>query len=221
MMLQQLLPTLRSVTYRACLICNRSFSSTTEQLGNSTDGTSSPAETSGNQSTAEILPGKLRIDELRQASPSGRLLDLLAQQSRETSPTSPSKPSLQTGVSTSQQAAPEADLTDVTRIILQAVENCKPLMKVQPVKSGTKIMYVPKVVKPGEQRSLAIRWIVQAANKRRDSAPKEKKKPSLAECLALELLLAYRKQGDARKKRDDMHLQALDNRSNVAGVVTK
>lgn len=39
----------------------------------------------------------------------------------------------------------------------------------------------------------------------------------MAECLALELLLAYRKEGAARQKRDDLHKLALENKANVAG----
>lgn len=54
---------------------------------------------------------------------------------------------------------------------------------------------------------------MDAAHKRKDNS----KGASMAECLALELLLAYRKEGAARQKRDDLHKVALENKSNVAG----
>lgn len=57
------------------------------------------------------------------------------------------------------------------------------------------------------------RWIVNAAHQRKESSPKT----SMAECLALELLMAYRKEGAARQKRDDLHKLALENKANVAG----
>lgn len=72
-------------------------------------------------------------------------------------------------------------------------------------------------------RSLCIanyppcRWIINAANKRKQSS----KATSMAECLALELLLAYRKEGSARAKRDEMHKTALENKSNVSGYSLK
>jgi len=39
----------------------------------------------------------------------------------------------------------------------------------------------------------------------------------MAECLALEILLAYKKEGSARQKRDELHKLALENKANVAG----
>ena len=41
---------------------------------------------------------------------------------------------------------------------------------------------------------------MEAANKRRESSH-----APMAECLALELLLAFRKEGSARQKRERMH----------------
>lgn len=39
----------------------------------------------------------------------------------------------------------------------------------------------------------------------------------MAECLAMELLLAFRKEGSARLKRDELHSKALENKNNVGG----
>ncbi len=146
---------------------------------------------------------------LKKASPSGRLLDLFGQGSQGESAAT-AQPG---GASTQASAGPAPtaeEERDAVKIILQAVENCKPLVKVFPVRTGSKITHVPKVVSPREQRSLAVRWILDATRRRKESS-----RGSMAECLALELLLAYRKQGTARGKRDDMHKVALDNRANI------
>lgn len=59
-------------------------------------------------------------------------------------------------------------------------------------------------------RSLALHWIVKAAEARKKAS-----RGSFAECLALELLMAYQKRGPARQKRDDLHKLALQNRANL------
>ena len=58
---------------------------------------------------------------------------------------------------------------------------------------------------------------MNAAHQRKETSPSS----SMAECLALELLLAYKKEGGARQKRDDLHKLALENKSNVAGYNAK
>lgn len=102
-------------------------------------------------------------------------------------------------------------------LVLQAVENCKPLMKVKSFKKGTKVVNVPRVVPLNEQRSLSVRWILEAAGKRRDSAAPGKRL-SLAECVAIELILASQKKGAAREKRDALHALATENKANLQGV---
>uniref|UniRef100_A0A7S0S0Z5 Small ribosomal subunit protein uS7 domain-containing protein n=1 Tax=Chlamydomonas leiostraca TaxID=1034604 RepID=A0A7S0S0Z5_9CHLO len=99
-------------------------------------------------------------------------------------------------------------------LVLTAVENCKPLMKVMQHKQGTRVVYVPHTVAIAEQRSLAVRWILEAARKRQDSNPAGKR-ASMAECLAIELMLAARKKGSAREKRDALHTLAIENKANL------
>ncbi len=107
----------------------------------------------------------------------------------------------------------------MVRLVLQAVENCKPQLKVKQFKTGNRVSVVPFMVHPNEQRSLAVRWILQAAKKRKEdavaAASSDAIPPSLAECLATELLLAANKQGAARAKRDEMHRLAVENRNNM------
>ena len=62
----------------------------------------------------------------------------------------------QQAASSSSQEGPDRD---VVRIMLKAVYNVAPLMKVQTIRAGTRVVHVPKVVMPGEQRSLAVRWV--------------------------------------------------------------
>ncbi|KAJ9514255.1 hypothetical protein QJQ45_012236 [Haematococcus lacustris] len=118
------------------------------------------------------------------------------------------------------QATPEAKQQPVlplhaAQLVLQAVENVKPLVKVLQSTRGTKIMYTPTTVQEDEQCSLAVRWILAAARKRYNVRGRKGLKPGLAEELATELMLAAQQQGPARQKRDDLHRLAVDNKSNV------
>jgi small subunit ribosomal protein S7 len=125
-----------------------------------------------------------------------------------------------------QQQAPDAasavsavelplDASDVVQVVMQAVENCKPSLKVKQVKEGNRVRSIPFMVHPREQRSLAVRWILEAAHKRREGGAPGVRKPTMAACLASELLLAANKQGSARQKRDEMHRLAVENRANM------
>ncbi|EFJ49186.1 mitochondrial ribosomal protein S7, partial [Volvox carteri f. nagariensis] len=101
---------------------------------------------------------------------------------------------------------------DVVHVVMRAVENCKPLMKIQQNKAGNKVLLVPKPLDPAQSTNFAIKWIVQAAQKRRDNG---RGRVPMADCLAAELLLAYQRKGSARTRRDEIHKLALDNRANV------
>lgn len=89
-----------------------------------------------------------------QTSSTGRLLDLFSTPEATSAPSSSASPGPMK--QKKEQVSPE---NDVTRLVLQAVENCKPLMKVMSIKTGTRIIHVPKVVLPPEQRSLAVRCV--------------------------------------------------------------
>jgi small subunit ribosomal protein S7 len=99
---------------------------------------------------------------------------------------------------------------DAVKIVLQAIENVRPQLAVKTKRVATRVMYVPGVMPEAKSRSLAVHWLVDAATSR-----KAKSKASMAQCLAMELLLAYQKQGAVRQKRDDMHKLALANRANL------
>ncbi|KXZ48379.1 hypothetical protein GPECTOR_28g786 [Gonium pectorale] len=111
-------------------------------------------------------------------------------------------------------AGPALD-TDVVSVVMRAVENCRPLMQVRQSKVGNRMSYVPIPLGHEASTKLAVKWILQAAAKRRDAA--RGSEASMAQSLATELLLAYQRKGGARTKRDELHKLALDNRANVRG----
>ena len=87
----------------------------------------------------------------------------------------------------------------------QAVENVKPLVEVRSKRVGGATLQVPHEVKRERQQSLAIRWILQAARKKRG-------KP-MAKRLAEELFDAYNKQGAAYTTRENTHKMAEANKA--------
>ena len=90
-------------------------------------------------------------------------------------------------------------------IFNRAIENVRPLLEVKPRRVGGATYQVPCEVRPSRSTTLAMRWILTAAQGR-------KGRP-MAEKLAEELLLASRKEGTAFKKREDTHKMAEANRA--------
>lgn len=100
---------------------------------------------------------------------------------------------------------------DVIKLMVDAVENIKPICKVEKVRVAGTIYDVPGIVARDRQQTLAIRWILEAAAfkfKRRINY-----RISLEKCSFDEILDAYRKRGFARKKRENFHGLASTNRS--------
>nr|AHG59265.1 ribosomal protein S7 [Andreaea rothii] len=98
---------------------------------------------------------------------------------------------------------------DVLTLLVNAIENVKPICEVKKVRISGTTQLVPSIIATNRQETLAIRWMLEAATKRRMS----KKSRSLDQCLSDEILDASRKTGIARKKRDDLHKLAQANRS--------
>jgi len=88
----------------------------------------------------------------------------------------------------------------------QAIENVAPQVEVRPRRVGGQTYHVPIEVNPDRRRSLAIRWIVQAVQRKKSGRPAEER-------LAQELLDAYNRTGVAYKKREDTHRMAEANRA--------
>lgn len=101
---------------------------------------------------------------MKQASPTGRLLDLFSPSADDSSTalSTPGQPS--SGALAGPRPATErlqqdaAAENDMVHVILQAVENCKPLVKVQSINTGARVIHVPKPVTENEQESMAVRW---------------------------------------------------------------
>ncbi|THG21786.1 hypothetical protein TEA_023183 [Camellia sinensis var. sinensis] len=97
---------------------------------------------------------------------------------------------------------------DVIKLMVDALENIKPICEVEKVGIAGTIYDVPGIVARDRQQTLAIRWILEGAFKRRISH-----RISLEKCSFAEILDAYRKRGIARKKRENLHGLASTNRS--------
>ena len=89
---------------------------------------------------------------------------------------------------------------DPVDLLLGALENARPRLEVKSRRVGGATYQVPMEVPAERQLALAMRWIVGFASKRK-SVPMHK-------ALASELKEAASNQGNAIKKRDDVHRMA-------------
>jgi small subunit ribosomal protein S7 len=87
----------------------------------------------------------------------------------------------------------------------KCIENVRPLVEVKARRVGGANYQVPTEVKPLRSTSLAMRWLIDAAQSR-------KGRP-MAEKLAEEIILGSKKEGTAFKKREDVHRMAEANRA--------
>lgn len=85
-----------------------------------------------------------------------------------------------------------------------ALEHSKPCVEVRSVRRGGATYQIPVPLKEKRGISLAMKWILQAARK---------KKGSFERNLSNVLLEASKNQGDSVKKKESIHLIALKNRS--------
>jgi small subunit ribosomal protein S7 len=81
-------------------------------------------------------------------------------------------------------------------------------MEVRPRRVGGASYQVPTEVRGDRRVALAIRWIIQFANKRSNKEYK-----TFADKLAVEFLEASKGQGEAIKRRDTVHRMAEANRA--------
>jgi len=90
-------------------------------------------------------------------------------------------------------------------ILQRAVDNAKPRLEVKPRRVGGATYQVPVEVPSDRQFSLAMRWLVDLADARKGIA--------MREALALEIMDAYQGQGNAIRKRDEVHKMAQANKA--------
>ena len=86
-----------------------------------------------------------------------------------------------------------------------AIRNVSPLMEVRSRRVGGANYQVPREVPQARRLALSFRWIIGAA--------RSKKGRPMAQKLADELLLAAKNEGDAIKKKDEMHRMAEANKA--------
>ena len=87
----------------------------------------------------------------------------------------------------------------------RAIENCKPSVEVRSKRVGGAAYQVPMQVNRNRQQSLGIRWMLQAVREKKGRATHEK--------LAEEIMAAYKREGAAVTKRDNVHRMADANKA--------
>jgi len=86
-----------------------------------------------------------------------------------------------------------------------AIEAASPMLEVKPKRIGGATYQVPMEVRGDRRFALAIRWIIEGA--------RSKKGKPMAEKLAQELIDCTNGQGNAIKKKNDMHRMAEANKA--------
>src|SRR2546421_6485408 len=90
-------------------------------------------------------------------------------------------------------------------ILQRAVDNAKPRLEVKARRVGGATYQVPIEASSDRGLSLALRWVVNFADARKGIPMKEE--------LAAEIMEAYQGQGNAIRKRDDVHKMAQANKA--------
>ena len=90
-------------------------------------------------------------------------------------------------------------------IFRKALGNVKPMVEVRSRRVGGATYQVPTEVPAARSQSLAIRWLIEAANQRTER--------TIGERLAAEFMEASQMRGIAMKKREDTHRMADANKA--------
>ena len=95
--------------------------------------------------------------------------------------------------------------SDPLPILKRAVDNVRPTLEVRSRRVGGSTYQVPVEVRPRRAQTLAVRWLVDFARKRRES--------TMSDRLANEILDAANRTGAAVKRREDVHKMAESNKA--------
>jgi len=95
--------------------------------------------------------------------------------------------------------------TNPLEVLQRAVDNAKPRLEVKARRVGGATYQVPLEVATDRQLALAMRWLVDFADARKGIP--------MREALAAEILEAFQGQGNAIRKRDDVHKMAQANKA--------
>ena len=95
--------------------------------------------------------------------------------------------------------------SDPLPILKRAIDNVRPTLEVRSRRVGGSTYQVPVEVRPRRAQTLAVRWLVDFARKRRES--------TMSDRLANEILDAANRTGAAVKRREDVHKMAESNKA--------
>jgi len=101
--------------------------------------------------------------------------------------------------------AEKSQTANPVEVLQRAVDNAKPRIETKARRVGGATYQVPLEVPSDRQAALALRWIVGFADARKGLPMKE--------ALAAEILEAYQGQGNAIRKRDEVHKMAQANKA--------
>src|ERR1700761_2159789 len=90
-------------------------------------------------------------------------------------------------------------------ILQRAVDNAKPRIETKARRVGGATYQVPMEIPSDRQNALALRWIVDFADSRKGI--------TMRDALASEIMEAYQGQGNAIRKRDEVHKMAQANKA--------
>ncbi len=90
-------------------------------------------------------------------------------------------------------------------VFTAALHNARPLLEVKPRRIGGAVYQVPKEVMEARGVILAMRWMLEAARKKKAKPMEEK--------LAAEIIETSNNNGEAIRKRDNVHKMAEANKS--------
>ncbi len=94
---------------------------------------------------------------------------------------------------------------DPLEVFESALRNAGPTVEVRSKRVGGANYQVPREVRPERKQALAIRWLIEAARARKGMP--------MAKRLAEELTLASKNEGEAIKKRENVHKMAEANKA--------
>lgn len=99
----------------------------------------------------------------------------------------------------------QAKVEDPMEVFDMALKNTGPTMEVRSRRVGGANYQVPREVRPERRSFLSMKWIIEAA--------KNKKGKPMREKLAEEIILASKNEGEAVKKRENVHKMAEANKA--------
>jgi len=95
--------------------------------------------------------------------------------------------------------------SDAMTTLKKAIDNLRPSVEVRSRRVGGSSYQVPVEVRPRRSTTLAVRWLVDYARKRREN--------TMTERLTNEILDASTRQGAAYKRKEDIHKMAESNKA--------